>query len=477
MAPLRRTVVAAACAGALALPLPAHADDVRASASTASVIRDGLAGTIGQLDAAERRSNDAEFRRRVEEAALSAAVVERLAATRDMQQTRHELAIARVRLVRAQRALAVEERLLGAQLVETYRFGGPAAQAEMAWRVLTESSNPLEAARAMDELGEVVGFQADVVEEHRAAVRQRLVEERVAERRHRTAMERLAAAVAREAAATATVEVELARAAVAERAVLAAIDNLFRAEEELIADGHDPVEVLEASGHWLSILPRLEAEVAVASADPTHAHDDPGPDEPVALADRREWLENRHAALASELALSRAERRLRDNWVCPLSYGEFTNDYHYPRSHGRRHKGLDMFSTIGTPIVAIQSGFVVTRDETDNFNGEYDLGGVTVTIATRPDRPWRVDQSLLPDDGDATEEWYYAHLDAIADEVVVDAWIEAGQVIGWVGDTGNARGTPPHLHLGWQVGNRNVNPFPSMAVACSPDRPQAGRIG
>ena len=459
------------------MPLPAYAEDVRASASTASAIRDGLARAIGQLDTAERRSNEAESRRRSEEAALSAAVVERQAATRHMQQTRHDLALARVRLVRAQRALAAEEQVLGAQLVETYRFGGPAAQAEMAWRVLTESSNPLEAARAMDELGEVVGFQADVVEEHRAALRQRQIEERMAQRRHGAAMERLAAAVVVEAASAATVESELARAAAAERAVLAAIDRLFEAEDDLIADGHDPVDVLEASGLWLSILPRLEAEVANASAAPTHTHaaqaaeDAEEPEEPVALADRRDWLANRHTALASELALTRAERRLRDNWVCPLAHGEFANDYHYPRSHGRRHKGLDMFSTIGTPIVAIQSGFVVTRDETDNFNGEYDLGGVTVTIATRPDRPWRVDQSLLPDADDATEEWYYAHLDAIADEVVLDAWIKAGQVIGWVGDTGNARGTPPHLHLGWQVGNRNVNPFPSIAVACSPDRP------
>jgi murein DD-endopeptidase MepM/ murein hydrolase activator NlpD len=200
-----------------------------------------------------------------------------------------------------------------------------------------------------------------------------------------------------------------------------------------------------------------------------------GVEEPIAMTERREWLENRMAAHDTEQAVPLSDRGIREEWACPLAYGTFANDYHFPRSHGRRHKGLDMFSTEGTPIVAIHSGFVVTRDDTDHFNGEYDLGGVTVTIATRPDRTWGIDQELLPEDPDEpTAEWYYAHLQGIADGIDQHTWVEAGQVIGFVGDTGNARGTAPHLHLGHTVDGRSVNPYPSIAVACHSQRPALG---
>jgi len=466
---LRRGLVAAACVGMLALPLPVQAQQAPSKAS-AAVIDTGLAPFLSRLRQAQARSDAAEADRRADENIHAEAVVVRMVAAREVAEARHALAIARIERVDAERELATEQEILAGQVVGTYRFGGPAARAEMAWRVLTESTSPLEAARSMDELGSVVAFQSDLVAERRATVERALRVERREQVRFDRALADLATARHLEEQALLDADADRTRSIDAERALLAVIGRLFDAEDRLIAGGNDPAAVVKASGWWLSILPALKDEVAVRAAVLEGA--DAEPEEPVAMTDRKEWLENRRAALQRDVALSRTDRRLREDWTCPLAYGAFSNDWHYPRSHGRRHKGLDMFSTQGTPIVAIQSGFVVTRDETDQFNGEHDLGGVTVTIATRPEHPWRVDAELLPDDAnEPTEEWYYAHLDAIAEGMAVDAWVEAGQVIGYVGDTGNARGTEPHLHLGWQVGNRNVNPHPSIAVACHERRP------
>ena len=63
-------------------------------------------------------------------------------------------------------------------------------------------------------------------------------------------------------------------------------------------------------------------------------------------------------------------------------------------------------------------------------------------------------------------EWhYYAHLDAFADVRPGDV-VRAGDVLGCVGDTGNARGTPTHLHYGiYSTAGAASNPFPRLAPA------------
>ncbi len=58
---------------------------------------------------------------------------------------------------------------------------------------------------------------------------------------------------------------------------------------------------------------------------------------------------------------------------------------------------------------------------------------------------------------------YYAHLDEYADDIQVGDWVEAGQVIGFVGNSGNAKTTPPHLHYGiYLKGQGAVNPYPYL---------------
>ncbi len=96
-----------------------------------------------------------------------------------------------------------------------------------------------------------------------------------------------------------------------------------------------------------------------------------------------------------------------------------------PRSGHRRHQGIDIFARRGTPVVAAAEGMVVRVGTTDR------LGGNTVWVAGKP--------STL---------YYYAHLDGFRRGLRVGEHVEAGEVLGRVGNTGNARTTSPHLHFG-----------------------------
>ncbi|MFA9440948.1 M23 family metallopeptidase [Uliginosibacterium sp. sgz301328] len=106
-----------------------------------------------------------------------------------------------------------------------------------------------------------------------------------------------------------------------------------------------------------------------------------------------------------------------------------------PRSGGRRHEGSDIFAKCGTPVLAATRGLVLRV-------GENRLGG-NIIVVLGPGGYWH----------------YYAHLAAYADVKRGD-WIEAGRVIGYVGDTGNAKGTPCHLHYGIYTKSGAVNPWP-----------------
>lgn len=110
------------------------------------------------------------------------------------------------------------------------------------------------------------------------------------------------------------------------------------------------------------------------------------------------------------------------------------------RSEGRTHEGIDIFAKRGTPVLSTTQG-IVAQVGTNN------LGGKVVWI-TGPD----------------LSRHYYAHLDDYADQIQAGDWVEAGEVIGYVGNTGNAKMTPPHLHYGIYLnGQGSVNPYPYLA--------------
>jgi murein DD-endopeptidase MepM/ murein hydrolase activator NlpD len=135
-----------------------------------------------------------------------------------------------------------------------------------------------------------------------------------------------------------------------------------------------------------------------------------------------------------------------DGLVCPVAGPvRFINDWGFPRSGGRTHRGNDLFATEGTPIVAVRAA-VITRVS----HADRGLGGLTV--------------SYIDDRGD---RWYNAHLLSIAPGIEPGVFVSQGQVVGYVGRTGNARTTPPHNHIQWHPGNGDpVNPYPSLRPAC-----------
>lgn len=108
------------------------------------------------------------------------------------------------------------------------------------------------------------------------------------------------------------------------------------------------------------------------------------------------------------------------------------------RSEGRRHEGIDIFAPRGTQVLSATHGMVLYR-------GWNRLGGKTVTVL-----------------GPGGYRHYYAHLNEY-DEPDNGDWVEQGEVLGYVGDTGNAAGTPPHLHYGiYAPGSGAVNPYPLL---------------
>lgn len=101
----------------------------------------------------------------------------------------------------------------------------------------------------------------------------------------------------------------------------------------------------------------------------------------------------------------------------------------------RRHEGIDLFAARHTPIIASADGFI-TRVNVNN------LGGKVVWL-----RPAGKDYTL-----------YYAHLDS---QLVSDGQrVKAGDTIGLMGNTGNARTTAPHLHFGIYGAGGAMDPLP-----------------
>jgi murein DD-endopeptidase MepM/ murein hydrolase activator NlpD len=117
----------------------------------------------------------------------------------------------------------------------------------------------------------------------------------------------------------------------------------------------------------------------------------------------------------------------------------YTDDYGAPRAGTGWHQGTDLFGPTGTPLVAVADGVL-------SKVGVNTLGG---------NRLWLTD--------DRGNEYYYAHLSAFAPGSVDGARVRAGQVIGFLGNTGQAITTPPHLHFEIHPGGGDsVNPYPYL---------------
>lgn len=120
-----------------------------------------------------------------------------------------------------------------------------------------------------------------------------------------------------------------------------------------------------------------------------------------------------------------------------------------PRGNDRTHQGVDIFATRGTAVLSATRGVVSSVREGG-------LGGRQVWVY-----------------GPSGQRHYYAHLDDWEPGLVEGDVVLEGSVLGVVGDTGNARGTPPHLHYGIYGADGAIDPLPLLRASPA-DAPAAG---
>jgi len=102
---------------------------------------------------------------------------------------------------------------------------------------------------------------------------------------------------------------------------------------------------------------------------------------------------------------------------------------------GRKHEGIDIGAKFRTPVVAVADGYVTSVSENN-------LGGKIIF--------------LRPSGGNYN--FYYAHLDSQIVRQGQD--VKTGEILGLIGNTGNARTTVPHLHFGVYTSSGAIDPFP-----------------
>jgi peptidoglycan LD-endopeptidase LytH len=121
-----------------------------------------------------------------------------------------------------------------------------------------------------------------------------------------------------------------------------------------------------------------------------------------------------------------------------VSKSQVGDSWHVPREGDRLHEGQDIFAKRGTPVLSATEGYIVRI-------GENTLGGQTVSVL-----------------GAGGRIYYYAHLDSYAPNLSIGDQVTTETVLGYVGTTGNAVGTSPHLHFGVYSSGSAVNPLPLL---------------
>lgn len=150
------------------------------------------------------------------------------------------------------------------------------------------------------------------------------------------------------------------------------------------------------------------------------------------------------ADAARTRALPRASRavRLNGHYACLVGPTHaYSDTWGAPRSGGRHHMGTDVFAPMGSPAYAVIDGVIRRESTSDN-------GGLQVYLR-----------------GSDGNEYFYAHMSAYVARP--GQHVSAGEEIAKVGDTGNARGGPPHVHFEVHPGGgAPVNPYPYVRRFC-----------
>ena len=141
----------------------------------------------------------------------------------------------------------------------------------------------------------------------------------------------------------------------------------------------------------------------------------------------------------------------RRNLLIPVqgvTANQLTNTFNDSRAIGRRHDAIDIMAPRGTEVRAVDDGSIAKL-----FTSK--AGGLTI---------YQFDPTQ-------TFSYYYAHLDRYGTGLAERQSVKRGQVLGYVGSTGNASETAPHLHFAiarlgtdraWWKGDP-INPYPLLA--------------
>lgn len=113
-----------------------------------------------------------------------------------------------------------------------------------------------------------------------------------------------------------------------------------------------------------------------------------------------------------------------------------------PRPNGRIHEGVDLLATLGQEVYAVADGTLTHRYVVGDANASLSGNAWTLTL---PDRTY----------------YFYAHLSRFVDGLTVGSAVRKGDVIGYVGDTGDAGPGNFHLHF-------EVHPLGGAAVTALP---------
>jgi murein DD-endopeptidase MepM/ murein hydrolase activator NlpD len=114
---------------------------------------------------------------------------------------------------------------------------------------------------------------------------------------------------------------------------------------------------------------------------------------------------------------------------------QISDTFQASRGKDRMHQGQDIFAPRNTPVYSATDGYVWRISENK-------LGGNTVWVL-----------------GAGGRVYYYAHLESYAPDLKVGKAVTPETILGFVGTSGNAKGTPPHLHFGVYTQSGAINPL------------------
>ena len=166
------------------------------------------------------------------------------------------------------------------------------------------------------------------------------------------------------------------------------------------------------------------------------------------------------ALMPSSAALAATETR---PIVFPVAGpNHYSDTFGAPRSGGRTHEGIDIMSDKMTPIIAAADGTVGWMQD--------EQGGNCCAMALNHDDGWASWYIHMNNDTPGTDDgqgWGFAP------GITSGVHVNAGQLIGWVGDSGNAEWTASHLHFELHMPDGTpINPYPSLVAAESGSSPR-----